>query len=89
MAVTDALKTRGRVAGVRTNFGEIQAEYVVNCAGMWARQLGQQVGEAPELKNYFLVAGLNSIGILTGGGVERVLATWTGFRFWRFSMHTA
>ena len=26
------------------------------------------VGEAPELKNYFVAAGLNSIGILTGGG---------------------
>jgi len=25
------------------------------------------VGEAPEIKNYFVAAGLNSIGILTGG----------------------
>ncbi len=34
------------------------------------------VGEAPELKNYFVCAGLNSIGILTGGGLGRVLAHW-------------
>jgi 4-methylaminobutanoate oxidase (formaldehyde-forming) len=34
------------------------------------------VGEAPELKNYFVAAGLNSIGILTGGGVGRVVAQW-------------
>ena len=34
------------------------------------------VGEAPELKNYFVAAGLNSIGILTGGGIGRVLAHW-------------
>ena len=34
------------------------------------------VGEAPELKNYFVAAGLNSIGILTGGGLGRVLAHW-------------
>jgi 4-methylaminobutanoate oxidase (formaldehyde-forming) len=34
------------------------------------------LGEAPELKNYFVAAGLNSIGILTGGGVGRVLAHW-------------
>lgn len=34
------------------------------------------VGEAPELKNYFVAAGLNSIGILTGGGVGRALAHW-------------
>lgn len=34
------------------------------------------VGEAPELKGYFVAAGLNSIGILTGGGMGRVLAHW-------------
>ena len=34
------------------------------------------VGEAPEIKNYFVAAGLNSIGILTGGGLGRVVAHW-------------
>jgi 4-methylaminobutanoate oxidase (formaldehyde-forming) len=34
------------------------------------------VGEAPELKNFFVAAGLNSIGILTGGGLGRVMAHW-------------
>ncbi len=34
------------------------------------------VGEAPELKNYFVAAGLNSIGVLIGGGLGRVLAYW-------------
>ena len=34
------------------------------------------VGEAPELRNYFVAAGLNSIGILTGGGLGRALAQW-------------
>jgi 4-methylaminobutanoate oxidase (formaldehyde-forming) len=34
------------------------------------------VGEAPEIKNYFVAAGMNSIGILTGGGLGRVLAHW-------------
>jgi 4-methylaminobutanoate oxidase (formaldehyde-forming) len=34
------------------------------------------VGPAPELKNYFVAAGLNSIGILTGGGIGRLLAHW-------------
>ena len=33
-------------------------------------------GEAPELKNYFVAAGLNSIGIITGGGMGRHLAQW-------------
>ncbi|HSO39289.1 MAG TPA: FAD-dependent oxidoreductase, partial [Labilithrix sp.] len=190
-AVTGILQKRGVVTGVRTAHGDIEAEFVVNCAGMWARQLGALsgvnipnqaaehyylitekiaglsaslpvledpgshgyfreevgglmiglfepicapwkvggipddfsfgeitpdwdrmgpyvekamsripisletgvrkffcgpesftpdlqpvVGEAPELKNYFVAAGLNSIGILTGGGLGRVMAHW-------------
>ena len=189
--VTGFLQRRGAVAGVQTPYGDIEAEYVVNCAGMWARQLAARagvnvplqsaehyyllteripglspdwpvledpasygyfreevggmmlglfepvcapwkvggvpedfsfgdlapdwdrmgpyietamrrvpvlletgvkklfcgpesftpdlqpvVGEAPELKNYFVAAGLNSIGILTGGGLGRVMAHW-------------
>ncbi|MBT4888422.1 MAG: GcvT family protein, partial [Rhodospirillales bacterium] len=38
--------------------------------------LAPLVGEAPELKNYFVAAGLNSIGILSGGGMGRILAHW-------------
>jgi 4-methylaminobutanoate oxidase (formaldehyde-forming) len=38
--------------------------------------LSPVVGEAPELRNYFVAAGLNSIGIITGGGLGRVLAHW-------------
>ena len=34
------------------------------------------VGEAPEVRNYFIAAGLNSIGILTGGGIGRLVAEW-------------
>jgi 4-methylaminobutanoate oxidase (formaldehyde-forming) len=34
------------------------------------------VGEAPEVRNYFVAAGLNSVGILTGGGIGRVVAQW-------------
>jgi glycine cleavage system aminomethyltransferase T/glycine/D-amino acid oxidase-like deaminating enzyme len=189
--VTGFLTRRAAVTGVQTPYGTIESEYVVNCAGMWARQLGATagvsiplqaaehyyliteelaglspscpvledpashayfreevgglmiglfepvcapwnvdgvpedfsfgeippdwdrmggyvetamrrvpasmdvgvrkffcgpesftpdlqpiVGEAPELRNYFVAAGLNSIGILTGGGLGRVLAHW-------------
>jgi glycine cleavage system aminomethyltransferase T/glycine/D-amino acid oxidase-like deaminating enzyme len=189
--VTGFLRERGTVTGVRTGQGNIAAEYVVNCAGMWARQLGELagvsiplqaaehyylltepieevdsswpvledpasygyyreeggglmlgmfesvcapwrvdaipadfsfgelppdwdrmgpylettmarvpiteqigirkffcgpesftpdlmpiIGEAPELRNYFVAAGLNSIGILTGGGIGRAVAQW-------------
>ncbi|KAG7359222.1 FAD dependent oxidoreductase [Nitzschia inconspicua] len=34
------------------------------------------VGPAPTLKNYYVAAGLNSIGILTGGGIGKTLAQW-------------
>ncbi|CAN5534471.1 FAD-dependent oxidoreductase [soil metagenome] len=34
------------------------------------------VGPVPEVRNYFAAAGLNSIGILTGGGIGRVVAHW-------------
>jgi len=189
--VTGVLTRNGTVTGVRTEKGEIRSEFVVNCAGMWARQLGEQsgvtipnqaaehyylitddidgissdlpvledpsvnayfreetgglmiglfepdcapwkvegipedfsfgelppdwdrltpflekamqrvpismetgirkffcgpesftpdlapvIGEAPELRNYFVAAGLNSVGIITGGGYGRVLAHW-------------
>ena len=32
------------VTGVRTAYGDIECETVVNCAGMWARQLGERNG---------------------------------------------
>ncbi len=42
--VTGVLTRNGTVTGVRTEKGEIRSEFVVNCAGMWARQLGEQSG---------------------------------------------
>ena len=34
----------GRVTGARTDRGEISADIVVNCAGMWAREVGRMAG---------------------------------------------
>ena len=34
------------------------------------------LGPAPELEGYFVAAGLNSLGILSGGGVGSMLAHW-------------
>jgi glycine cleavage system aminomethyltransferase T/glycine/D-amino acid oxidase-like deaminating enzyme len=191
VTVTGVTTKNGRATGVTTNHGEIEAEFVVNCAGMWARQLGalngisipnqstehyylitepfegmtrdlpiiedpschgyyreetgglmiglfepvcapwmvdgvpddfsfgeiapdwdrmtpflekamsripisEEVGiskffcgpesftpdlgvafgEAPEIENYFVAAGLNSIGIITGGGLGKIMAQW-------------
>lgn len=214
VTVTGVTQKNGRVTGVQTTSGDIEAEYVVNCAGMWAREFGNLagvnipnqaaehyyfitedlkdmpenmpvledpssygyfrdevgglmigifepicapwnvnsipkdfsfgeiqpdidrmapylekamnrvpitmevglkklfcgpesftpdlqpiVGEAPELKNYFVAAGLNSIGILTGGGMGRVIANWvttgspdvdiTGFNIDRLHLYQA
>jgi 4-methylaminobutanoate oxidase (formaldehyde-forming) len=37
---------------------------------------GFLVGEAPELDHYFIAAGMNSLGILTGGGAGSIIAQW-------------
>jgi 4-methylaminobutanoate oxidase (formaldehyde-forming) len=34
------------------------------------------IGEAPDIRNYFVAAGMNSVGILSAGGLGRVLAHW-------------
>ncbi len=34
------------------------------------------MGEAPNLKGFFVAAGFNSLGILSGGGAGRVMAHW-------------
>ncbi len=36
--------TNRRVTGVRTDRGDVETEVVVNCAGQWAKALGDQVG---------------------------------------------
>src|SRR3989449_3512181 len=38
--VREVLTRDGAVAGVHTSHGEIACDVVVNCAGMWARELG-------------------------------------------------
>ncbi len=43
-AVTDIRTRGGAVAGVRTTRGDIACEVVVNCAGMWAREVGRLAG---------------------------------------------
>ena len=42
--VTGIKVEAGRACGVETDHGFISAEYVVNCAGMWARDVGLMAG---------------------------------------------
>lgn len=56
--VEEVLVDGGRVRGVRTDDGTITADFVVNCAGMWARELGQHNGVGVPLhacEHYYLV----------------------------------
>jgi len=38
--------------------------------------MGPLMGEAPELKNFYVAAGFNSLGILFGGGAGQIIAQW-------------
>jgi len=42
--VTAITKNNGRVTGVETTEGSVQADIVVNCGGMWAREVGLMAG---------------------------------------------
>jgi 4-methylaminobutanoate oxidase (formaldehyde-forming) len=56
--VTAIKQKNGRVTGVVTDKGGIKAEYVVNCGGMWARELGQMAGVNVPLhaaEHYYLI----------------------------------
>ncbi|MEK9558204.1 MAG: FAD-dependent oxidoreductase, partial [Alphaproteobacteria bacterium] len=47
--VTEIHQTDGRVTGVMTDQGPIEADYVVNAGGMWAREIGAMAGVAVPL----------------------------------------
>jgi 4-methylaminobutanoate oxidase (formaldehyde-forming) len=57
--VTGILTGGGAVTGVRTDRGDVRAEFVVNCGGMWARELGRLAGVDVPLhaaEHYYLVS---------------------------------
>ena len=65
--VEKILIENGKAVGVRTAQGEIRADMVVNCAGMWAHELGMQTGTTVPLhaaEHFYIVtepiAGLHS-----------------------------
>src|SRR5689334_23262651 len=61
--VTTVLTRRGpgglpEVTGVRTPAGDVEADVVVNCAGMWARELAERSGVVVPLQaaeHYYLI----------------------------------
>ena len=57
---------KGRVASVTTDQGEITCDHVVNCAGMWGREVGAMVGVAVPLHAcehfYIVTEGIDKLG---------------------------
>jgi 4-methylaminobutanoate oxidase (formaldehyde-forming) len=54
-------------AGIRTFFSGPES---------FTPDLAPLVGEVPEVDGYWVAAGLNSVGILTGGGIGHLVARW-------------
>lgn len=58
--VTGITTQDGTVTGVRTSEGDVKAEIVVNCAGQWARKVGQMCGVSVPLhsaEHMYIVTG--------------------------------
>lgn len=56
--VKDVVVEQGKACAVITEQGRIEADFVVNCAGMWARDLGRQSGvhvATHACEHYYLV----------------------------------
>ena len=48
--VTGVTVRDGRAVGVTTDQGELKAEFVVNCGGMWGREIGRMAGVSVPLQ---------------------------------------
>ena len=58
VTVRDIPTEGGRALGVRTSAGDVEAEYVVNCTGMWGRETGAMAGARHPLQalaHYYVV----------------------------------
>ena len=64
--VTGILKKDGKAVGVQTEYGDIQSDAVVNCGGMWAREVGKMAGVSVPLHAcehfYFLTSSVPNLG---------------------------
>ena len=72
--VTGIRQDRGRVTGVDTDQGPINAEFVVNAGGMWARDIGAMAGVAVPLHacEHFYIVTEPMPGLQTNLPVLRV-----------------
>ena len=56
--------------------GEVGLRKFFSCPESFTPDTNTLLGEIPDFKNLFVCAGLNSIGIGSGGGVGKVTAEW-------------
>ena len=69
----------GRVAGVATAMGEIGADVVVNCAGMWARDLADAAGAIVPLhaaEHFYIVTEAHCFAVPNDARVARRRWLW-------------
>jgi glycine cleavage system aminomethyltransferase T/glycine/D-amino acid oxidase-like deaminating enzyme len=80
--VTGVLARDGRVTGVATEAGDIEAEVVVNCAGQWAKQVGALAGVTVPLHSaeHFYVVTEQIAGVHSGLPVLRDPDGYTYFK---------
>jgi glycine cleavage system aminomethyltransferase T/glycine/D-amino acid oxidase-like deaminating enzyme len=80
--VTGICALAGRVTGVSTDRGEVEAEVVVNCAGQWAKQVGALAGVTVPLHSaeHFYVVTEQVAGVHPGLPVLRDPDGWTYFK---------
>jgi heterotetrameric sarcosine oxidase gamma subunit len=79
---TGILTHGGRVVGVRTDRGDIEAEIVVNCAGQWAKQVGALAGVNVPLHSaeHFYVVTEDIAGVHTNLPILRDPDGYTYFK---------
>jgi glycine cleavage system aminomethyltransferase T/glycine/D-amino acid oxidase-like deaminating enzyme len=80
--VTGVSSRDGRVAGVCTDSGDVEAEVVVNCAGQWAKQVGAMAGVTVPLHSaeHFYVVTDQIAGVHPGLPVLRDPDGYTYFK---------
>jgi glycine cleavage system aminomethyltransferase T/glycine/D-amino acid oxidase-like deaminating enzyme len=56
--------------------GDYGTTHFMNGPESFTPDTRQIMGESPDLKNYFVAAGFNSIGVMSSAGVGKVMADW-------------
>jgi heterotetrameric sarcosine oxidase gamma subunit len=81
-AVTGIIVRDGAVAGVRTSAGDVESEIVVNCAGQWAKQVGDLCGVTVPLHSaeHFYVVTDQIAGVHRDLPILRDPDGWTYFK---------